>query len=32
MNDKVYFLHADKHQNFLQDDAIILHECNQACP
>ena len=32
MNDKVYFLHADRHRSFLQLDTIILGEWNQACP
>ena len=31
-NDEVCFWHANKHQIFLQDDAIILDVGNQACP
>ena len=32
MNYEVYFLHADKHWSFQQDDTIILGEYNQAWP
>ena len=32
MNDKVCVWHADKDQNFLQVDTIILGVCNQAYP
>ena len=32
VKDEVYFLTADKHQSFLQDDAIILSVCSQAYP
>ena len=31
VNDKVYFLHADKHESLLQVDTAILGERNQAC-
>ena len=31
MKGEVDFLHADKHQRFLQIDSIILGVCNQAC-
>ena len=32
VRDEVDFLHADKHQRFLQIDTIILGVCGQACP
>ena len=32
MGDEVVLLPADKHESFLQDDAVILDWCNQACP
>ena len=32
MEDEVVLLPADKHESFLQDDAVILDWCNQACP
>ena len=32
MNDEIYFLHADKHKSFLQDDIITLGMCFQAGP
>ena len=31
MNDKVYFLHADKRRSILQVDTIILGVSNQGC-
>ena len=31
VKDEVDFLRADKHQMFLQIDAIILDMCNQSC-
>ena len=32
MKDEIYFWHADKQQNFLQVDIIILGVHSQACP
>ena len=32
VKDEVYFCHADKHQSFLQVDAIVLGVRGQACP
>ena len=32
MGDEVVLLPADKHENFLQADTIILNLCNQAYP
>ena len=32
MNDEVYFLHADKHKSFLQDDIITLDVGSQTVP
>ena len=32
VRDEVTFLHADKHQRFLQIDTIIFGLCDQTCP
>ena len=32
VNDEVNFLHADKHENFLQIDTMIFDEDGQALP